>query len=107
MPQQAATQERGDLERVQLVVPGLPAMDGLHRERVSEHEYETPGGADIRQPVPREHAFRRHDEIITVRCDDLEEGRRVASTFWYTSTWPVASRIQTYMVFTWRSIPQW
>ena len=30
----------------------------------------------------------------------------VDGTLRCTSTWPAASRMQTYMVFTWRSIPQ-
>ena len=30
----------------------------------------------------------------------------VDGTLRCTSTWPVASRMHTYMVFTWRSIPQ-
>jgi hypothetical protein len=51
-------------------------MDGLHREGVAEHKGDAFGGTQIREPVPREHAFRRHDEIVALRRDDLEKCRR-------------------------------
>jgi hypothetical protein len=37
------------------------------------------GRADVGQPVPREHAFGRHDQIVAIRRDGLEKclrGRR-------------------------------
>src|SRR6267378_8485339 len=45
---------------------------------MAQHERDAFGGADVREPVPREHALGRHDEIVPIRCDDLEErfGRR-------------------------------
>ena len=105
--QHAAAQQHGDLVRVDLVVLGLAAVDGLHRERVAEHERDAFGGADVGEPVPGEHALGRDDQIrrgtarrsrgtpraSTARCGARAPGRR-------------ASRMQTYIVFTWRSIPQ-
>ncbi len=48
-------------------------MNRLHRQRVAQHEREVLCRAQIREPVPREHALGRHDEILLVRGDDLEE----------------------------------
>jgi hypothetical protein len=74
--QQAAAQEARDLVRVDLVVLGFAAVDGFHRQGVSQHERDPLGGADVREPIPREHAFGRHDQILAVRGDDLEERLR-------------------------------
>jgi len=63
--------------RVDLVVLGLAAVHGLHRQGVAEHEGDALSGADIREPVPGEHALGRHDEILAVGGDDLEEGLRI------------------------------
>ena len=51
-------------------------MDRLHRKRVAQHKGDAFGGADVGEPVPREHALGRHDQIVPVRCDDLEERLR-------------------------------
>ena len=51
-------------------------MNRLHRERVAQDEDEAFGGAQIREPVPRKHALGRHDQIVPVRRDDLEERLR-------------------------------
>ena len=62
--------------RVDLVVLGLATVDGFHGERVAEHERDGFSRADVRQPVPRKHALGRHDQVLAVRLDDLEEGGR-------------------------------
>ena len=74
--QHAAPQQDGDLVGINLVVLRLAAVDGLHRQRVAEHERDALRRADIGQPVPREHALGRHDQILSVRRDHLEERRR-------------------------------
>jgi len=74
--QHPSAQQHGDLVGINLVVLRLAAVNGLHRQRVAEHERDAFGRADIGQPVPREHALGRHDEIRAVRRDDLEERRR-------------------------------
>ena len=51
-------------------------MNRLHRERVAQDEDEAFGSAQIREPVPRKHALGRHDQIVPVRRDDLEERLR-------------------------------
>jgi hypothetical protein len=51
-------------------------VDGLHRECVAQHEREAFGGADVREPIPGEHALSRDDEIVAVRGDNLEERLR-------------------------------
>jgi hypothetical protein len=48
-------------------------MNGLHRERVAQHEREAFGVADVREPVPRKHALGRDDEIIAVQGDRREK----------------------------------
>jgi len=55
---------------------GFAAVNGLHRERVAQHERDLLGGAEIREPVPGEHARRGHDEVVAVRGDHLEERLR-------------------------------
>jgi hypothetical protein len=43
---------------------------------VAQHERAAFDGADICEPIPREHVLGRHDEIVAVRGDDLEEHLR-------------------------------
>jgi hypothetical protein len=74
--QQAATQEARDLVRVDRVILGLAAMDGFHRQGVAQDERDPLRGAEIREPIPREHALRRDDQIVSVRGNDLEERLR-------------------------------
>ena len=52
-------------------------MDRLHGERVAEHEGDALGSAQIREPVPREHAFGGHNEVVAVRGDRLKERFRI------------------------------
>jgi hypothetical protein len=73
----AAAEQHGDLVGVDPVVLGLAAVDGLHGERVAEHEGDALGGAQIGEPVPGEGALGGDDEIVAVRRDEFEEhGRR-------------------------------
>jgi hypothetical protein len=56
-----------------LVVLRFPAVNRFHGERVTQDEFDPFGRADVGEPTPGEHAFRRHDEIVAVRPDRLEE----------------------------------
>ncbi len=72
--QEANAQEVRDLVRVELVVLGFTAMNRLHRQRVAQHEPDPLHGTEVCQPVPREHAFGRHDQIVSVRREGHEHG---------------------------------
>jgi hypothetical protein len=54
-------------------------MDGLHVERVAEDERDALPPAEVRQPVPGEHALDGDDEIVSVGLHSLNEGLRTAS----------------------------
>jgi len=49
-------------------------MDGFHVEGMPEDKGETFARTQVSQPLPREDTFDRHDKIITIRRNDLEEG---------------------------------
>jgi hypothetical protein len=46
---------------------------------VAQHECDAFSGAEVREPIPREHALGRDDEIVAVRSDRREKclGRRL------------------------------
>jgi hypothetical protein len=44
---------------------------------VAQHEGNPLGGADIREPVPREHALGGHHEILPTGRDRLEQPFRI------------------------------
>jgi len=71
--QESTAQQDGDLVRVEFVILGLAAVNGFHGQGMPEHERDVFGRTEIREPVPREHALGRDDEIGTVRRDRLEE----------------------------------
>jgi hypothetical protein len=73
----AAAQQDSNLLRVDLVMFGLAALDGLHVEGMTEDERDLFVGAEVGEPVPGEHAFDRHDDIGPVRSNGSEEGFRV------------------------------
>jgi hypothetical protein len=58
------------------VVLSLAAVNGFHSQGMAKHERDALRRAHVREPVPREHAFRRHDQIAPVGGDDLEEHLR-------------------------------
>ena len=59
----AAAEQDGNLLRVDLVIFGLAAMDGLHGEGMTEDERDLFIGAEVGEPVPGEHAFDRDDDM--------------------------------------------
>jgi len=48
-------------------------VHGLHGEGMAKHEGDPFSGTHIGEPLPGEHAFGRHDEIVAVRGDGLQE----------------------------------
>jgi hypothetical protein len=59
--------------RIDLVVLGFAAVDGLHVQGVAEDEGNPLLRAKIREPVPREDAFDGHHETLAVGRDSREE----------------------------------
>jgi hypothetical protein len=66
----------GNLVRVDLVVFGLTAMDGLPVERMAEHTSDPFLGAEVRQPIPGEHTLNGNGEIVPLGRNDLEQRLR-------------------------------
>ncbi len=65
--QHPAAEERRNLQRVDAVVLGLAAVDGLHHQRVAENEGDALPGAQVGQPVPGEEALDGKDEVVAGR----------------------------------------
>src|SRR5439155_16327526 len=70
---QAPTEEHGNLVRIDLVVFGLAAVDGFHREGMPQHKGDPLLSTQIREPVPGEETFDSHHETLTGRGDGLEK----------------------------------
>jgi hypothetical protein len=68
-----AAQQRRDLVRVDPIVLRLTAVNSLHVQRVPQHEHNPLALAQVRQPIPGEHALDRHGQILAVRRNQLEE----------------------------------
>ena len=66
-------EQHGDFLGVDLVVFGLAAMDGFHREGMSKDKGNAFAGAEVGQPVPGEDAFDADDQIVPVGRDGLEK----------------------------------
>lgn len=71
--QHATAKEGGDLEGVDPIVLGLPPVDGLHEEGVTEDEGDLFPGTEIGQPVPSVDALDADDEAIPIGSDHLQE----------------------------------
>ena len=102
-----AAQELGNLLGIARVIFGLPAMDGFHREGMTEDERDALVGTPVSEPVPGEQALDGHDETRSRRGNKLS-GRPPGRFAWCgcTRTSPPWSRMQTYMVRACRSMPQ-
>src|SRR3990170_4186538 len=77
--QHASPQQHRDLLGVDLVALGLAPVDGLHGERVAEHEGDLLLRTEIGEPVPGEGALRSDDQVIAVGSHELEEGLRLGA----------------------------
>jgi hypothetical protein len=67
---------------------------------VTEDEVDAFASADVGEPVPREHAFGGHDKIVAIGATSPRNASGVDLIVRWMSTWPVASRMHTYIVFT-------
>jgi hypothetical protein len=72
--EQTAAQQRRHLWRIDLVVCGLTAMDGLHLQGMPEDKRATSLGAEVGEPVPSEHTLSRHDHPLSIRGNGLQQG---------------------------------
>ena len=70
----ATTEQDGDFVGIARVVFGLPAMDGLHREGMTEDERDACIGAEVGEPVPGEQTFDRHDGPFSIRGNGFQKG---------------------------------
>jgi hypothetical protein len=73
------SQQMGDLEGVEPVVLGLGPMDGLHVQRVAEHEGDSLARTQVGEPVPGEDALDPDHEVFAVRGHRLQEGLGAAA----------------------------
>src|SRR5215510_8125841 len=69
-------QQCRNLLRIDLVVFGLPAMDGLHIEGMPKDERDTFVGTEVGEPVPGEHTLDRHDKPLSIRVNGVQKGLR-------------------------------
>ena len=53
---------------------GVAALAGWHGEGMPADTGATCAWTQVSQPIPREETFDRHDKLITIRRNDLEEG---------------------------------
>ena len=63
----------GDLFGIDAVILVFAAVNGLEIERVSQNESEVCFLAGIGQPIPAEHAFSAHRQVVLVRFNALEK----------------------------------
>ena len=69
----AATEQDGNLVRVDLVVFGLTTMDRLQVQGMAEDERDAFVSTQVGQPVPGEHAFDRDDETLSLGRNDVQK----------------------------------
>ena len=75
--EQTAAPELGHLVGIALVILGLTAVDGLHREGLPEDAREALVGTQVSEPVPDAQALDGHDETLAIRGKSCQEGLRV------------------------------
>src|SRR6185369_7713233 len=59
---------------IDLVVFSFATMDGFHIESMTQDEFNAFLAAKVGKPVPGEHAFNAHHELVTERRYCLEKG---------------------------------
>ena len=72
-----AAKQGSNLLRINLVIFGLPAMDGFHVEGMTEDKRDAFVGTQVGEPVPGEHAFDCDDHTLSIRGNDVQQGIRV------------------------------
>ena len=63
----AASEQHGDFPGVDLIVFGLAAVAGLQVQCMGQDKGDVMRPAEIRDPVPAEHAFHTDHEVIQIR----------------------------------------
>jgi len=63
---------------VDLVVCGLAAMDGLHREGMAEDQRDALFCPEVSKPIPAKQTFGSHDDLIAVGAIALRSVSGVA-----------------------------
>ena len=58
---------------VDLVIFGLAAVDGFHRERMPQDKRNPFSRAQVGKPIPGEDTFDTHDQILPIGRDSREE----------------------------------
>jgi hypothetical protein len=69
-----AAPQRRNLLRIDRVVFGLTAMDGLHIKGMPEDKRDTFRGTEVGEPIPSEHPLGRHDNPLSIRSNGLQKG---------------------------------
>ena len=69
----AAAEEGAEFIGIELVVFGFAAVDGFEVEGVAQDERDLVQGAQVREPVPGEHAFAANDESVAEWLDGREK----------------------------------
>src|SRR5262249_11673138 len=72
----APAEPGGHLLGIDLVVLGLPAVDGLHREGMPQDKGHALLSPEVSEPVPGEDTLDRDHQAVTVGGNGLEEGVR-------------------------------
>jgi hypothetical protein len=72
--QHTAAQQRRHLLRIDRVVFGLTAMDGLHIKGMPEDKRDTFRGTEVGEPIPSEQTLGRHDNPLSIRGNGLQKG---------------------------------
>jgi len=70
---QAATEEHSHFVRIDLVIFGLAAVDGFHREGVTEDDGNALRGAEVSEPVPGEEACNGHNQTVPLGRNSFEQ----------------------------------
>jgi hypothetical protein len=69
----ATAKESSNLVGIALVIFGLAAVDGLHREGMPEDKGNALRGAEVSEPVPGEDAFHGHNQTVPIGRNSLEK----------------------------------
>ena len=70
----AAAEESSDLAGIDAIVFGFAAVDGFHVQGVAQDERNLVLLAEVRDPVPGEHALGADDEAVAKRLDGTQQG---------------------------------
>jgi hypothetical protein len=74
--QQPAAAQGGNLLRVDVVIFGLAAVQGFHRERRAQHQGHACWSAEVGKPIPGEETCNGHDQAVAGGSNGLEERLR-------------------------------